>query len=472
VAPLQVTRLFLPPGGAPPAALGLHPYAGAAAASPAFELQLRYTGGLVIDVETRIDVAALAGLQGWAPPEAAPDRELSLPQRLLATPAGARLQGAAARLSARLSSTPLRLRLTLTELSGTLRLSFSPPPGDRLWFAFVEPPVFRMAATPSFGQREISHPRLAGWVSDRIVELLRKELCDSALLPNTGDVLLSGLIHPDVPEMDVATARAVFGGHAGGGGAAPSADEAAAAQAEAVEDESAEFANEAAFEEAAPLAEAEAEAADAAAEVEAAPTAIPEDSSGRPPLIPTPLLSSPSPPPPQEEQQQHQPLPPSLYMPPPPPPPPLSAVATSSEEGLVWPPPPPPPMPADAASWLLDSPPASPGRAARAANPFAGPTHPRPADGDARSLPSEVAQPPPRAPSASPPPGPPRKQGVQGLLQNAQGAIRGAAVRALPSVQRALHSAEENLKKAHARAVLAQQAAAQRKLEVKRADGK
>ena len=47
--------------------------------------------------------------------------------------------------------------------------------------------------------------------------------------------------------------------------------------------------------------------------------------------------------------------------------------------------------------------------------------------------------------------------------------VRGAAVRALPTVQKALHTAEERLKTAHARTVAASQAHAQRRLEAKHA---
>jgi hypothetical protein len=48
--------------------------------------------------------------------------------------------------------------------------------------------------------------------------------------------------------------------------------------------------------------------------------------------------------------------------------------------------------------------------------------------------------------------------------------IRGAAVRAIPTVQRALQTAEERIKNAHAQAVAAQQANSQRKLAAKAAE--
>ena len=248
VAPLKVTRLQLPAGGAPPRAHHLilcgpeaHPALGDVTLSrgpiPVFQAEVTYTGGLAVDIETRIDVTTLALQIGWdltgasssgdgsgdsgqdasrdtprdssssASAGGGPGKDLTLPQRLLATPAGAKLQETASRWGQKLSSTPLRLSLSLQELSGTLRLWFAPPPGDRLWFCFTSPPVFRMRAVPAFGDRGIAHPKLAAWVSDRIVDHLRGEIFAACVFPNTGDIPLSGLIHPDIPEMDIATAR-------------------------------------------------------------------------------------------------------------------------------------------------------------------------------------------------------------------------------------------------------------------------
>ena len=238
VAPLKVTRLQLPAGGAPPRAHHLilcgpeaHPALSDVTMSrgpiPVFQAEMTYTGGLAVDIETRIDVTALALQIGWdltgagsssdaassgetgqdADSSGSAKADLTLPQRLLATPAGAKLQETASRWGQKLSSTPLRLSLSLQELSGTLRLWFAPPPGDRLWFCFTSPPVFRMRAVPAFGDRGIAHPKLAAWVSDRIVDHLRGEIFAACVFPNTGDIPLSGLIHPVIPEMDVATAR-------------------------------------------------------------------------------------------------------------------------------------------------------------------------------------------------------------------------------------------------------------------------
>ena len=536
VAPLKVTRLQLPAGGAPPRAHHLilcgpeaHPALGDVTLSrgpiPVFQAEVTYTGGLAVDIETRIDVTTLALQIGWdltgasssgdgsgdsgqdasrdtprdssssASAGGGPGKDLTLPQRLLATPAGAKLQETASRWGQKLSSTPLRLSLSLQELSGTVRIWFAPPPGDRLWFCFTSPPVFRMRAVPAFGDRGIAHPKLAAWVSDRIVDHLRGEIFAACVFPNTGDIPLSGLIHPHIPEMDIATARNLDS-------AAPPAKPATSGQQP-------------------PLAVSEPERtmhalADALQAAHALPPGMErlvggsEGGDG--------ALDGSAP-----DAQVHRPA----EHEPPPPPPRLSV--DEVDEPVVWPPPQhvAEPQRAPPPAWLQLSPPDSP----RSDNPFgerpsavtadtAPPAvavshsvlpdaeeHPGGAlDPDAMLAvlkpppvavpraestepPPVVASPPaPPAPAVPPPPplassavtqpdasdnvvlasSPTRVGSPTGNGPKWMDNLRGAAVRAVaeaaPKVQRALAQTEETIRAAHAKALAAQHAAAQRRL--------
>jgi hypothetical protein len=548
VAPLKVTRLQLPAGGAPPRAHHLvlcgpeaHPALSDITLSrgpiPVFQAEVTYTGGLVVDIETRIDVAALALQIGWdltgggsgnhnngdsaagegeaqttagdtaAPRESSSGHagrgDMSLPQRLLATHAGAKLQETASRWGQKLSSTPLRLSLSLQELSGTLRLWFAPPPGDRLWFCFTSPPVFRMRAVPAFGDRAIAHPKLAAWVSDRIVDHLRGELATACVLPNTGDVPLSGLIHPQVPEMDIATARALNqtpSASMPATAAKPSAAQSADTQTHPLASEEPERTMEV-------LAAALA-AAQPADEME-------RIVSGEQPRVDAPLSP--------QRSAVHDAMSqlPSVSSSPLQ----LSAPYEEATEPMVWPPPeeaqaPRPPPPA----WLQISPPDSP----RGDNPFA------PVRADAVTQPAAVTSEPPSPATTAideagsldhdamlallktpPPPvdspqmtisqdadsavlvSPPRPQskpvsvpesvtseggtalaaatsprprdsGHPKWMENLKGAAVRAVVEAAPKVQRALAQTEEKLRQAHAQALAAQHAAAQRRLAEKK----
>jgi hypothetical protein len=529
VAPLKVTRLQLPAGGAPPRAHHLilcgpeaHPALSDVTLSrgpiPVFQAEMTYTGGLAVDIETRIDVTALALQIGWdltgagssgdgaSTGETGPDgdssggskADLTLPQRLLATPAGAKLQETASRWGQKLSSTPLRLSLSLQELSGTLRLWFAPPPGDRLWFCFTSPPVFRMRAVPAFGDRGIAHPKLAAWVSDRIVDHLRGEIFAACVFPNTGDIPLSGLIHPDIPEMDIPTARNLDT-------APPQTRPSASAQQQ-------------------PPSVSEPERtmhalADALQAAHSLPVGMERLVAGGGDGHEEGSTSD----------AVHRPHEPEAPLSPPPPPPRLSA--DESDEPVVWPPPQhvAEPQRAPPPAWLQLSPPDSP----RSDNPFAerepaataaaasaeavqpavaAPTvmpvveeHPGGAlDPDAMlavlKLPpaavprAECIEPPVvTSPPSFPVPVPPSASTMQhdssdqpALATSSTRAkevgspgtggngpkwmdnLRGAAVRAVaeaaPKVQRALAQTEEKIRQAHAQALAAQHAAAQRRL--------
>ena len=58
------------------------------------------------------------------------------------------LRGLAEQTAERLARMQLRLQLEITTLRGTIVAWVPPPPGDRLWFAFVTPPQLEAKAEP------------------------------------------------------------------------------------------------------------------------------------------------------------------------------------------------------------------------------------------------------------------------------------------------------------------------------------
>ena len=100
---------------------------------------------------------------------------------------------------------PISVTIRVRRLAGTLRVWIPPPPGDRLWFGFVDEPEVEMDATPSVGQLGIKWHGLAERVSKMITAELLKEVHAALVLPNAGNAFLEPLRpFDDVPEIEVA----------------------------------------------------------------------------------------------------------------------------------------------------------------------------------------------------------------------------------------------------------------------------
>ena len=122
--------------------------------------------------------------------------------RDLATKNASKLIGAVAK---KLVGVPISVTIRVRRLAGTLRVWIPPPPGDRLWFGFVDEPEVEMDATPSVGQLGIKWHGLAERVSKMITAELLKEVHAALVLPNAGNAFLEPLRpFDDVPEIEVA----------------------------------------------------------------------------------------------------------------------------------------------------------------------------------------------------------------------------------------------------------------------------
>ena len=86
----------------------------------------------------------------------------------------------------KLVDVPVTLRVKLSHLSGTMRFWIPPPPGDRLWFAFVGEPKVEMQAIPTLGELGIRWHGLADKVSALITANLLKEFHAALEHPNAG----------------------------------------------------------------------------------------------------------------------------------------------------------------------------------------------------------------------------------------------------------------------------------------------
>jgi hypothetical protein len=84
----------------------------------------------------------------------------------------------------KISATPLAITVEVTGMEGTLAINIPPPPSDRLWYAFREPPMITLKSVPQIGDRTVDFEKVSSWIETNIRELLYKLL----VMPNMDDV--------------------------------------------------------------------------------------------------------------------------------------------------------------------------------------------------------------------------------------------------------------------------------------------
>ncbi|XP_037333315.2 testis-expressed protein 2-like isoform X1 [Pungitius pungitius] len=99
---------------------------------------------------------------------------------------------------AEVSNVPLILSVEVLELSGTLAVNVPPPPTDRIWYSFREPPRLELHVRPALGEREVTFTHVTEWIERKLQCEFQKVL----VMPNMDDLYLplmtSGLENPPV----------------------------------------------------------------------------------------------------------------------------------------------------------------------------------------------------------------------------------------------------------------------------------
>ncbi|XP_076154920.1 testis-expressed protein 2 [Alosa pseudoharengus] len=98
------------------------------------------------------------------------------------------------------SNTPLLLTVEVQELSGTLAVNIPPPPTDRIWYSFCDPPRLDLRVRPKLGEREVTFCHVTEWIEKKLQDEFQKVF----VLPNMDDIYLplmhSGMDHPAGPQ--------------------------------------------------------------------------------------------------------------------------------------------------------------------------------------------------------------------------------------------------------------------------------
>ncbi|KAM3319340.1 testis-expressed protein 2-like isoform X3 [Capsicum chacoense] len=193
----------------------------------AFEIDVQYSGGAILDLETRLEVQDLdlnEGDEASVVDDVKSDllegfehlseqfkhsddnadkmdqgnggdilaRNLSTASRSSTcmphgSPPGSKWKSIIHSVAKQVSQVPLSLGIRVASLRGTLRLCVKPPPSDQIWFGFTSMPDIDIHLNSSVGDRKISNGRLLLFMTSRIKAAIRESVvlpnCENACIP-------------------------------------------------------------------------------------------------------------------------------------------------------------------------------------------------------------------------------------------------------------------------------------------------
>ncbi|WJX19068.1 hypothetical protein P8452_08801 [Trifolium repens] len=88
------------------------------------------------------------------------------------------------------SQVPLSFAIRVGSLKGTLRLHIKPPPSDQLWYGFTSMPDIDFNLESSVGDRKIT----SGYFSSLVVSRLKKAMLENLVLPNCENICIPWML--------------------------------------------------------------------------------------------------------------------------------------------------------------------------------------------------------------------------------------------------------------------------------------
>lgn len=213
----EVTCTAVDPGTLPPRILAMRVLPSDMNEVWSFEIDVEYIGGMVLDIETRLELRELelegeetrlnensdGGvtsdlLEGFEYlgehlrlPEETIDEgyhdkdETDNPRNTGNAPSqGSRWKSMLHSITKQVSQVPLTLRIRVSSLYGTLRVFMKPPPSDQIWFGFTSMPDIQFNLESSVGDHKITNTRLALFLISRFKAAIRETL----VLPNSESI--------------------------------------------------------------------------------------------------------------------------------------------------------------------------------------------------------------------------------------------------------------------------------------------
>ncbi|KAK4370781.1 hypothetical protein RND71_010256 [Anisodus tanguticus] len=191
----------------------------------AFEIDLQYSGGAILDVETRVAIQDLDLPEGDEPEIESSDHdvkydllegaerfgkqkhsEVDVDKKTDQTKEGEFSDGMRSSNSTtsvspqvskwksifnsvakQVSQVPLSLGIRVASIQGTMRLYIKPPPSDQIWFGFTSMPDIDFHLDSSVGEHKISNVHLSLFLINRFKSAIRETLvlpnCESVCIP-------------------------------------------------------------------------------------------------------------------------------------------------------------------------------------------------------------------------------------------------------------------------------------------------
>ncbi|KAL2325239.1 hypothetical protein Fmac_024297 [Flemingia macrophylla] len=189
----------------------------------AVEFDIEYSGGALLEIETRLEVRELELQAGTGDSNPETNNAGDVPSGLLegfeyignqltndiqeqkedgdwnsdvsksfkstmsSVNQGSRWKSILNSVAKQVSQVPLSLAIRVTSLKGTLRLHIKPPPSDQLWYGFTSMPDIDFNLESSVGDRKITNTHFALFLINRLKTGIRETLvlpnCESVCIP-------------------------------------------------------------------------------------------------------------------------------------------------------------------------------------------------------------------------------------------------------------------------------------------------
>ncbi|KAM0040110.1 putative synaptotagmin-like mitochondrial-lipid-binding domain-containing protein [Helianthus debilis subsp. tardiflorus] len=204
------------PGNVPPYIHGMRVLPTDLKEVVAMEIDIEYHGGVVLDIETRLEVQELENsdskpvddvatdlLEGFGeqlklnqPMDQKGDENLkledtkSLKGNEQASSTVPKWKSVINSVAKQVSQVPLSLAIRVTTLRGTLRVHIKPPPSDQIWFGFTSMPDIDFSLESAVGDHKITSGHIALFIINKFKAAIR----ETTVLPNSESVTIPFMI--------------------------------------------------------------------------------------------------------------------------------------------------------------------------------------------------------------------------------------------------------------------------------------
>ncbi|XP_057787725.1 uncharacterized protein LOC131004972 [Salvia miltiorrhiza] len=219
----EITCTAVDPGTLPPRILAMRVLPSDMNEVWSLEIDVEYLGGMVLDIETRLELQELefeeekTRLNGNSDGEVASDllegfeylgEQLKLREETMdegyhdrddtdnprssgsAPSQGSRWKSILHSITKQVSQVPLSLGIRISSICGTIRVCMKPPPSDQIWFGFTSMPDIQFNLESFVGDHKITNARLALFLISRVKAAIRETL----VLPNNESIGLPWML--------------------------------------------------------------------------------------------------------------------------------------------------------------------------------------------------------------------------------------------------------------------------------------